>query len=261
MSVKDKMTAIADAIRSKRGGNSPLTLDDMASGVNDVYAIGHSNGGEAEYDTFWDAFQDNGSRWNYEMAFAGHNWKPEIFRPKYPIKPTNARQMFYKASYLICDIASVSSIDFSNNSDFTQTFQNFQGTRIGIVDLRKATKLDNAFANCYELITIDKIIVDESLPATLNFANDEKLENVTIEGELVKNVYAGVCPFAVESLKSIITALKDNSETADEYKYTVTFLASAFEALEAEGDTAEYNGVACTWAELIDNKKWNLVKA
>jgi hypothetical protein len=40
----------------------------------------------------------------------------------------------------------------------------------------------------------------------------------------------------------------------------VTFKTSAFNVLESEGSTAEYNGEACTWAELIDNKKWNLVK-
>ena len=32
MSVQEKMTAIADAIRSKTGNEEPLTLDDMAAG-------------------------------------------------------------------------------------------------------------------------------------------------------------------------------------------------------------------------------------
>ena len=34
MSVNEKMTAIADAIRSKTGGTAALTLDDMASDIN-----------------------------------------------------------------------------------------------------------------------------------------------------------------------------------------------------------------------------------
>ena len=62
-------------------------------------------------------------------------------------------------------------------------------------------------------------------------------------------------------MKNIIEHLKDYNGTTNEYKYTVTFKTSAFNVLEAEGATAEYNGTACTWAELIDNLKWNLVKA
>ena len=61
-------------------------------------------------------------------------------------------------------------------------------------------------------------------------------------------------------MKNIITCLKDYTGSS-EYTYTVTFKTSAFNVLESEGATAEYNGIACTWAELIDNKKWNLVKA
>ena len=40
MGIDEKMTAIADAIRSKTGGEDALTLDDMASGINDVYEAG-----------------------------------------------------------------------------------------------------------------------------------------------------------------------------------------------------------------------------
>ena len=40
MSVQEKMTAIADAIRAKTGGTAPLTLDGMALGVPAVYEKG-----------------------------------------------------------------------------------------------------------------------------------------------------------------------------------------------------------------------------
>lgn len=43
MSVNEKMTAIADAIRDKTGKTEPLTLDGMASGVNEVYEAGQSS--------------------------------------------------------------------------------------------------------------------------------------------------------------------------------------------------------------------------
>ena len=44
MSVNSKMTAIADNIRGYTGGVTPLTLDGIAEGVNDVYDVAHRNG-------------------------------------------------------------------------------------------------------------------------------------------------------------------------------------------------------------------------
>lgn len=38
--VNEKMTAIADNIRSKTGKTDPLTLDDMANSVNEIYDKG-----------------------------------------------------------------------------------------------------------------------------------------------------------------------------------------------------------------------------
>lgn len=40
MGINEKMTAIADNIRSKTGERKALTLDDMASGINDVFEAG-----------------------------------------------------------------------------------------------------------------------------------------------------------------------------------------------------------------------------
>ncbi len=40
----EKMTAIADAIRAKTGGEEPLTLDGIAAGVDEVYAAGVEEG-------------------------------------------------------------------------------------------------------------------------------------------------------------------------------------------------------------------------
>ena len=40
MGINEKMTAIADNIRSKTGETKALTLDDMASGINDVFEAG-----------------------------------------------------------------------------------------------------------------------------------------------------------------------------------------------------------------------------
>ena len=49
MSVNEKMTAIANAIRKHTLKTDALTLDDMALGVNEVYEAGKQSGGGTDY--------------------------------------------------------------------------------------------------------------------------------------------------------------------------------------------------------------------
>ena len=52
-------------------------------------------GKQAQYDEFWDTYQNYGNRTFYQYAFAGRGaWKPKILKPKYDIKLTNAQGMF-----------------------------------------------------------------------------------------------------------------------------------------------------------------------
>lgn len=72
MSVNEKMTAIADAIRSKTGGTEPLGLDDMAVGVGDVYEAGKQ---EILAEQFKTTFWGNGTfDFAIEMPF-----EPDVF--------------------------------------------------------------------------------------------------------------------------------------------------------------------------------------
>ena len=81
MSINTAMTAIADAIRNKTGGTEKLSLDDMATAVEEVYSAGE----KSQYDEFWDSIQNNGTRRSYNYAFAWNGWNTKIFKPKYNI--------------------------------------------------------------------------------------------------------------------------------------------------------------------------------
>ena len=41
--------------------------------------------GDEHYDTFWDTYQQNGKRTNYQYAFSGKGWNDTTFKPKYDI--------------------------------------------------------------------------------------------------------------------------------------------------------------------------------
>lgn len=231
-------------------------LEIIAENIPKVYEAGK----KSEYDTFWDEYQSNGNRTDYNRAFCYLGWTNENFKPKYVIKPKDATQLFYRASKLVGEVEGVINCDFSECTNFTQTFQDMSKiTRIGILDMRKATTVSNTCVYCSELVTVDKIIMNETTTSP-GFVSDTKLTNVTFEGVIGRNISFSASPLSVASMKSLITHLKDYNGSS-EYSCTLTLKSSAFSALEAEGATAEYNGVACTWEELVDNKKWNLTLA
>jgi hypothetical protein len=227
MSVNEKMTAIADNIRSKTGSTEALTLDDMASGVNEVFEAG-------KQETL-DLWQNYGSRTQYGYAFANGATPLSVLDSlKYPISGT-----------------------------FYRTFWNNQN----LVEINNPLILSgdstDCFAYCYKLKKIADLEIRETAAWTNRtpFFDSRALEELNIKGVIAPSVSFQYSPLSVVSLKKVISCLKDYNGTTNEYKYTVTFKTSAFNALETEGATAEYNGVACTWAELIGYKKWNLVKA
>lgn len=232
MSVNAKMTAIADAIRDKTGGSEALTLDDMASGVNEVYEAGKL----AEQREFWEKFQQGGKRTEYRHAFQSNTFTDDFYNPIYPITiGSSDANVFYKT-----ELTDTKVKVFYPNRSSTSIY--------GI----------QAPANCFsesKLVTIRELEISEAINCSGGFAHMAYLENIKIGGTIGRAFAIAESPLTAESLKSIITHLKDYSGTDREYTYTVTFKTSAFEALEAEGSTSP-NGN--TWAEYIDDLKWNL---
>jgi hypothetical protein len=147
--------------------------------------------------------------------------------------------------YYNTDVTEVPTLDFSGldaSSRLTQTFYMNKNLRI-----------------------VEKFIFPENTTASSAYnqmlMGCESLVDFEAGGTIVQTISFAECPLSVKSMKSIISCLKDFTGASNDFDYTVTFKTSAFNELEKEGATAEYNGAACTWAELIDNKKWNLVKA
>lgn len=159
MSVNEKMTAIADAIRDKTGGTEKLGLDAMAAGVGEVYTAGIEQGKQAEYDILWDNLQLNGRRTHYAYAFAYTGWNDAIYNPKYPIAPTHGE-----------GIGSM----FSWNAAITDTK----------VPITAFGKCNGAFNQMTGLRRIPKLIFDGATNVSNMFNGCIKLEELYCEGEL-----------------------------------------------------------------------------
>jgi hypothetical protein len=128
------------------------------------------------------------------------------------------------------------SLDFSECKQMSELFSNTPNiTRVGVIDIRKATILANMFA--YSGIqTIDKIIVAETTPMG-NFPGVmTELENITFEGTIGQNGLniQWSTKLTHESLMSIINALQDKSADTSGTVWTVTLGAANIAKLTAE---------------------------
>lgn len=256
--VNEKMTAIADNIREKTGGTEELSLDEMASGVNEVYEAGK----QAEYDRFWDNYVGYNSAAD---LFAGSGWNENNFYPNFEF--TIGQRTFYRHNWFNkkaspYDLAKrFEDLGLFKNglklSDGRDTFAYSHFTRLPKIDASSLTSAcSGTFYDMKFLVTFDEFIVGEHIPNFgTAFYNCSALKNIIISGVIPVSISFSFSPLTVASLKSIITHLKDYSGTESENTYTVTFKASAFAALEAEGSTSP-NGN--TWTEYIDDLKWNL---
>lgn len=241
MSVREKMTAIADAVRNARGAaaTEKYSIDEMPDKITEAvedafnggWYDGHQQGlnagidaGKKEQDDkFWDTFQNNGKRTNYSYAFYGvvnggdGAWNDTIYNPKYNMTIEYPPYMFYESK--ISDIYNDGKItvDFSRAVNLNYTFANCRVRQLGVIDARKSYDLTCTFFLCGALHTIEKLILktDGSQTFGSTFYYASRLENLTIEGVIGKNIDFAQCKvLTYSSLTSIKNALKDYSGTS-----------------------------------------------
>ena len=205
-------------------------LEIIAENVPKVYEAGK----QAEQKAFWETYQIKGKRTNWQYAFAYANcWTDETYNPIYPIKvSTSHDNMYYNATITDTKVPIIVT-----HSNLKWMFRESTIVTIPELNLSASTK---TFTDPFDGAT--------------------KLKNITVTGTIAGSIKFSSCPLSVASIKSIISCLKDFTG-GSEYSCTLTLKSSAFSSVKSEGATAEYNGVACTWEELVDNKKWNLTLA
>ena len=196
-------------------------LQTIAKNTQKVYEAGE----EAEYDRFWDNYQNYGNRTNYQYAFCGIGWKDETFKPKYDLKFSDSATGQNVFQY--CKIANLKKCMEEHNVKFdfylattstsvTRMFSNASElTDVPELDLSCVTSLHNFFYNCKKLKNVDKMIISEECTnINFTFANCESLENITFDGTIVANInLASSTLLTKASLMSLINCLSNNIGT------------------------------------------------
>ena len=191
-------------------------LTKVAENVPKVYEAGMS----AEWNAFWDAFQLNGTRTAYDYAFYSSGdqardggWTDEIFKPKYDIRPKGTcYSMFFRTN--IKDFTKSGcgvNIDFSQATNFNSIFYASGAEAIGILDLKNAGALSNAFSYCPYLKIIEKIILKDDgsqVIETSMFTWTSNLEEIRFEGAIGSNInFQWQEKLTKASITSIVNAL------------------------------------------------------
>lgn len=243
------------------------TIDTYASKVDEVYSKGFekgkAEGGDSYYDTFWDSCQDYGNRTDYTNGFSGKSWTDTTFTPKYDIKPKRSNNMFNQCN--ITDLPALLdkqgvTLDFSNTLDMDYCFYNSRITKLGIIDMTNINYStgSRAIFSTSALKSIEKVIGSTKMAYSFHsnaFTGATNLEEVTFGGVIRGDLNLAKCPLNLASMKSAIEHLSNYTGTTDELKYTVTFKATCWEALDAEGATSPNDN---TWREYINDLGWNV---
>ena len=253
-------------------------LQTIAENVQKVYDAGHEAGKKAEYDAFWDCFQNYGNRKHYGGCF-GSGFNSKNLKPKYPIRPVKSYSGDSVAMYMFChtnrdqtfeELTDISHIEFDfskinskvNDRGINYMFYNAYVDNI-ILDLTNVTSISNLFTYSDSGDIGPKNItltVSESLTAYSNTFNYLKSPTRIIftEGSVIaRSINFQYCTKLVaESAISIINALKNYLGTDKELTYTLTLPSAVWDRLEASGIPPSES----TWKDYVSNVKgWKVV--
>lgn len=263
MSVNEKMTAIANNIRSKTGKTEPLNLDDMANGVNEVYEAGKKTKNEEFFDKYLNLDDVSVTSTNHESLFSGLGWNNDTFYPTKDISVGYGYKMFYRnrvtnirQRLIDCGV----KLDFTTANDTGMMFESCKSTELPTIELHHPNlvvgQTQRLCYNCTSLVTIEKIIAVESNLWGNSFTGCSALQNITIEGVIGKTISFSSSPLTVESMKSIITHLKKYAGTQEAGNYTLTLKDSCKTLMEEQGAIEELGGK--TYDAYIADIGWNL---
>lgn len=194
--------------------------DGHSTGYSEGHDVGFTDGKKSEYDAFWDVFQQNGTRTDYNNAFAGTGWQVETFKPKYKMQPISAYMMF---RYMCVKdvLEDCCDIDFSKNKNWQYTFSYSFLTEIrSTINMTSDCSVSATFQNCLYLETISDLRFTENISMTNMFNYCYELTNLNITGVIGQsglNLQSS-SKLTHDSLMNIINALRDYSGSSGSYK-------------------------------------------
>ena len=227
------------------------------------YDEGYTAGQQAEYDQFWDVYQQNGNRRDYECAFAGVAWNDTTFKPKYDIRPISGTRLFGRTG--ITDLAGILNtlgvkLDLSQMVTCIYLTENYPKlTTLPELNVTSMQDLSLFIYRAADLVSIEKIILksdgSQKFGAT-SFGYLNALVEVIFEGVIGQNGFdiRQSVKLSKASLTSIINA---RSTTTSGLTVTVS-LTAVNKALETASG-ANNGSTSAEWLALVNTRSnWTI---
>ena len=263
-------------------GSIPAYNQGYMDGYDDGYSVGHLNGKiegydegkadgitegkQAEYDRFWDSYQQNGNRDDYTHGFAGKGWNRNNFLPKYDLVPFTVNTCFHSLNRddadwesfdMVEHLASLGVVlDTSNCTNFSSIFMWAWVGRIGVIDCTGTTNHTLSSAFGYGKIkTIDKLIVKPENMFTSTFQNQTELVNITFEGTIGNAIsFQWSIKLSKASIESVIGHLSTTTSGLSA-TFSKTAVNKAFETSEGAND----GSTSPAWVALVSSRpNWTI---
>lgn len=241
--------------------NTAEKLTAIAENQEKVYDKGRQD----EWSDFWDSYQDYGRRVNYGEAFGRYAtnsinlWNDVSYKPKHDMYPTVLDRSYSHSR--ITDLKSIHEnlgikFDTSKCYIFHFCFSGAWTKQLPEISCIATTDVYYTFASMPYLHTIDKVIVNDKGDTKFTGAFNESyyLKNILFEGVIGQNISFASCPLTCESMKSVISCLK-NYSSENTGVHTITFKDQCKTALEAEGATSPNGNL---WTEYVSDLGWVL---
>ena len=271
---------LSQAIRSLTEASERITPNQMPSKVQEVYDKGYDigyetgksdgensntafeDGKQAEYDRFWDSFQQNGNLRRYEQAFAAYGWNDETFKPKYDIIPSSGNYYIFQNAQ-ITDLKKILEeqgvvFDTSRVGYALAWFIGSTITTVPELDLTGASTVI-ALQGASALKTVPKFILkktgNQNFQKNNSFRDCTALEHIIFEGLITSgDLDLHWSPLDKESLTSVVNCLATTTENLT-VTLSLNAVNKAFETSEGAND-----GITSTeWATLEGTKtNWTI---
>ena len=229
----------------------------IAENEQRVYESGYENG----YGSFWDGFQQNGNRDNYDYGIMGAGWTDETFRPKHKLKFVGKNTYIFGYSQIV-DLKSTMArcgfyeLDFTQSTDTNYIFRWSIVKYCPKVITGAKTTINGLFPYAEKLEIIEELVLNANNTNHPRFDCCYELLEMNISGVVQRTLYAKDCSKLITSdAINTIQHLKNCSGTSDEYKYSVNFHADVWARLDALGNNSP-NGN--TWKEYVVDLGWNV---
>lgn len=247
---EERIAQIAEIIRAKTGSDKTYTTAEMPAGVEEVYEAGI----KSEYDKFWDAYQDNGKRTNYDSAFMGSYWTQESLSPKYDIRPTSFGSMFADAIYItdFVEILERNNIVF-DTSQVKSVYRPFRYCsrlkRMPPIDVSSMSSLDYIYMNCTVLESAGFLNIQETCTIGGPIGACGNITDLVITGTIGTNAnFNSNKILSKDSLTGIVNAVHETKAIA--LTLSKEAVNKAFETSEGAKD----GSTSAEWEALVATK-------